>query len=662
MKRSLYSETIDNFLSTSDDELLGSLIKNYAFPMDVSQKNAWIKEFSTLKNSLQAFKGNIYLEYAIPRMGKFIDALLLINHVIFILEFKVGESSFHKNSIEQVWDYALDLNNFHDTSQNKLITPVVIATESKVSTFEVHSTKQIQSIIEPIHTNGLNLESIIHSTISNTKGEMIIPSVWENGKYSPTPTIIEAAKSLYFNHSVENISRTDSDAKNISITSNFISSIVLNSKKNNKKSICFVTGVPGAGKTLVGLDIATRYIDSSSDMHGVYLSGNGTLVDVLREALIRDKYLRDKEYGTPQTKGKISGEVKSFIQNVHNFRDEYLNDTINPPFDHITIFDEAQRAWSLEQTSKFMKEKRSKTDFNQSEPEFLISCMDRHKDWAVVVCLVGGGQEINTGESGIGEWLNSIYRTFPEWDVYLSKELFTIDSNVIQIIESLENKNKDKLHIHNELHLSTSLRSFRTENYSLFINQILNFRKEDAKKLYMEFKERFPIVITRDLDKAKKWIKNKASGSERYGLVASSKAERLKPHAIFISNEHPIQPIPWFLNGKDDVRSSYYLEDAATEFKIQGLELDWICMTWDADFRYTNSGWDHWEFKGHKWNRIHKDIRKSYQKNAYRVLLTRARQGMIIVIPKGDIEDHTRLPEFYDPIYDYLKSVGIEEA
>jgi hypothetical protein len=660
MNRSLYSDTIQNFLLKSDDELLGILIKSYSFQVDVSQKNAWIEQFKILKRTLSSSNGKIYLEYAIPRMGKFIDALLLIDHVIFILEFKVGESSFNKNSIEQVWDYALDLSNFHDTSQNRIVVPILIATDSKISSLEIISTKQNKSIIQPIYTNGKDLENIINSAISSTSGEFINPEHWENGKYSPTPTIIEAAKSLYFNHSVENISRTDSDAKNISTTSNFISSIVLDSKNNNKKSICFVTGVPGAGKTLVGLDIATRYIDNSKNMHGVYLSGNGTLVDVLREALIRDKYLRDKEIGNPQTKGKISGEVKSFIQNVHNFRDEYLNDSINPPFDHITIFDEAQRAWNLEQTSKFMKDKRSKPDFNRSEPEFLISCMDRHMDWAVVVCLVGGGQEINTGESGIGEWLISIDRSFPDWDVYLSKELFTIDSNVIQIIENLENKRK--LNIHNELHLSTSLRSFRTENYSLFINEMLNFKKEDAKKLYKEFKEKFPIVITRDLNKAKKWIKNKASGSERYGLVASSKAERLKPHAIFISNEHPIQPIPWFLNGKDDVRSSYYLEDAATEFKIQGLELDWICMTWDADFRYTNSGWDHWEFKGHKWNRIHKEIRKLYQKNAYRVLLTRARQGMIIVVPEGDKEDHTRLPEFYNPIYEYLQSIGLEEA
>jgi DUF2075 family protein len=662
MNRSLYSDTIESFLLKSDDELLGVLIKSYSFQVDVSQKNAWIEQFKILKRTLSSSNGKIYLEYAIPRMGKFIDALLLIDHVIFILEFKVGESSFNKNSIEQVWDYALDLSNFHDTSQNRIVVPILIATDSKISSLEIISTKQNKSIIQPIYTNGKDLEKIINSAISSTSGEFINPEHWENGKYSPTPTIIEAAKSLYFNHSVENISRTDSDAKNISMTSNFISSIVLDSKNNNKKSICFVTGVPGAGKTLVGLDIATRYIDNSKNMHGVYLSGNGTLVDVLREALIRDKYLRDKEIGNPQTKGKISGEVKSFIQNVHNFRDEYLNDSINPPFDHITIFDEAQRAWNLEQTSKFMKDKRSKPDFNRSEPEFLISCMDRHKDWAVVVCLVGGGQEINTGESGIGEWLISIDRSFPDWDVYLSKELFTIDSNVIQIIENLENKNKRKLNIHNELHLSTSLRSFRTENYSLFINEMLNFKKEDAKKLYKEFKEKFPIVITRDLNKAKKWIKNKASGSERYGLVASSKAERLKPHAIFISNEHPIQPIPWFLNGKEDVRSSYYLEDAATEFKIQGLELDWICMTWDADFRYTKSGWDHWEFKGHKWNRIHKEIRKLYQKNAYRVLLTRARQGMIIVVPEGDKEDHTRLPEFYNPIYEYLQSIGLEEA
>ncbi len=347
-------------------------------------------------------------------------------------------------------------------------------------------------------------------------------------------------------------------------------------------------------------------------------------------------------------------EVKMFIQNVHNFRDECLVDLTSAPIEHVALFDEAQRAWNLEQTSNFMSRKKNRQNFNQSEPEFLISCLDRHKDWAVVVCLVGGGQEINTGEAGISEWIQSLERSFTDWDIYISDRLTDSEYNAGEMLKELESR--PNVEYNESLHLAVSMRSFRAENVSLLVKQLLDLNIDEARNTLEKVKEKYPIVITRDLAKAKIWLKQQARGTERYGIVVSSQAERLKPHAIFVKS--PMNPIHWFLDGKDDVRSSYYLEDVATEFDVQGLELDWVCVTWDADFRYTEKGWKHWSFVGNKWNHINKEERQNYLKNAYRVLLTRARQGMVIVVPEGDVEDCTRPPKFYDPTFDYLKEIG----
>ena len=480
---------------------------------------------------------------------------------------------------------------------------------------------------------------------------------WEEGHYRPTPTIIEAAMALYNNHSVADISRSDASAINLSQTSDEISNIIKFSKSKARKSICFVTGVPGAGKTLVGLHIATTHFDKSNDLYSVFLSGNGPLVSILREALARDKVKREKEKGVRVKKGEAMSEVKMFIQNVHNFRDDCLVDITSAPIEHVALFDEAQRAWNVEQTSKFMKRKKNRPDFNQSEPEFLISCLDRHKDWAVVVCLVGGGQEINTGEAGISEWINSLQTTFKEWDVYISSRLQDSEYNAGETLTKLNARSNVKYN--DALHLSVSMRSFRAENVSLLIKQLLDLDVDEAKKTLQNIKSNYPIVITRDLSKAKRWLKEQARGTERYGIVVSSQAERLRPHSIFVKS--PMDPIHWFLDGKDDVRSSYYLEDVATEFHVQGLELDWVCVTWDADFRYTKDGWQHWSFVGSRWNKIRKEERKNYLKNAYRVLLTRARQGMVIVIPEGDKGDHTRPPSYYNSTYDYLMEIGFKE-
>ena len=481
------------------------------------------------------------------------------------------------------------------------------------------------------------------------------PFVWENGRYSPTPTIIEAAKALYNNHSVVEIARNDAAAQNLNLTTGTIAEIIATSKRDSKKSICFITGVPGAGKTLVGLNIATNYLSRESGLSSVFLSGNGPLVAILREALARDKVERIKAEGGKIKKGDVLREVKLFIQNVHHFRDEYLNDQ-GAPYDHIAIFDEAQRAWNLEQTASFMQRKKKVENFTFSESEFLISCMDRHKDWAVILCLVGGGQEINTGEAGIAEWIESLKRSFPDWNVYISSQLTDNEYAAGFALSNLTSKKNVTLR--QELHLSVSMRSFRAEDVSSLVKNILDIEIVASKGYYEKVKKKYPIVLTRDLSKAKNWLREKARGNERYGLVVSSRAQRLKPLAIDVKS--PMDPVHWFLDGKDDVRSSYFLEDVATEFHVQGLELDWACITWDADFRFNDNDWGSFSFEGDRWNNVKKPERKMYLKNAYRVLLTRARQGMIIVVPEGSINDTSRNPKFYDKTYAYLSEIGFE--
>src|SRR3989338_6768388 len=501
------------------------------------------------------------------------------------------------------------------------------------------------------------LRKVIEDVLCFVEGDNIDRIQWESGRYCPTPSIIEAAMALYNGHSISEISRSDASAINLSQTSDAISDIIRLSKEKSQKSICFVTGVPGAGKTLVGLNIATTHIDASSDLYSVYLSGNGPLVEILREALARDKVRRVKERGDRIKKVEAMSEVKMFIQNVHHFRDDCLVDVKSPPIEHIALFDEAQRAWNVEQTSNFMRRKKKKPNFNYSEPEFLISCLDRHPNWAVIVCLVGGGQEINTGEAGISEWIESLNRSFPKWYIYISSRLTDSEYGAGEVLKAVSSR--PNVVYNNELHLAVSMRSFRAEDVSLLVKQMLDLHIDDAHATRKKVKDNYPIVITRDLVKAKQWLKKQARGSERYGIMVSSQAERLKPYAIDVKST--INPIHWFLDGKEDVRSSYYLEDVATEFDVQGLELDWACVTWDADFRYSNVGWGHWSFCGNRWNNIRKLERKNYLKNTYRVLLTRARQGMVIVVPPGDIEDPTRPPEFYDPTFEYLREIGFNE-
>jgi hypothetical protein len=354
---------------------------------------------------------------------------------------------------------------------------------------------------------------------------------------------------------VDDITRNDADAINLTETTTTVSNIIDCAQKEKKKVICFVTGVPGAGKTLVGLNIATKHLDKEKATTSVFLSGNGHLVAILQEALTRDRVLREKEKGNRITKSSVKDSVKAFIQIIHHYRDAYLVDP-KAPYDHVAIFDEAQRAWNKEQTINFMRRKKNQPDFKYSEPEYLISCLDRHEDWAVVVCLVGGGQEINTGEAGISEWLFAIKDSFPHWEICVSPNLTDSEYGAIDAISEI--KEKCVTRFDKNLHLAVSMRSYRAENVSLFVKQILDLDILEAQKTLLNISEKYPIVLTRDVDKAKKWLKEKARGSERYGIVVSSQAYRLKPLAIDVRVQ--TDPVQWFLANKDDVRSSFFLE------------------------------------------------------------------------------------------------------
>lgn len=657
MQRAYYADEIHDFLERSEDAILGQLTRSSTFSIEASQRDAWLEEIRVLRQVLNPYRGRgkVYFEYAVPRLGRRIDVVAVIDHVLFVLEFKVGEKRFTSSATDQVWDYALDLKNFHQTSHDKTIAPILVATLAPATAPVVAMTPHGDYILIPIQASPQTLATAIDRVLEFGSGSTIDVHQWEQGRYAPTPTIVEAAMALYGGHGVAEISRSDASAINLSRTSEKISQIIRASRDANRKSICFVTGVPGAGKTLVGLNIATQHIDKSSDLYSVFLSGNDPLVAILREALARDKVRREAEAGRRAKLGDARTEVKAFIQNIYNFRDECLVDPDRPPVEHVVLFDEAQRAWNHAQTAAFMLRKRRRPHFAYSEPEFLISCMDRHPDWAVIVCLVGGGQEINTGEAGIGEWISALLRRFSNWHIHISPRLRDSEYGAGEVLGLIENR--PSVHHDEDLHLGVSMRSFRAEHLSTLVKTVLDLDAPASRRLLEQICNRYPIVLTRNLSKAKAWLRAKARGSERFGIVVSSEAQRLKPHAIDVRT--PTDPIHWFLGSKEDVRSSYYLEDVATEFHVQGLELDWACVVWDGDFRYHRDGWQHYSFVGNQWRVIRKEDRQRYLKNAYRVLLTRARQGMVIVVPEGDKHDPTRAPEFYDTTFEYLSSIGL---
>jgi len=651
-----YAEPIPRFLDTSDLEVLGELADASNFDVTVEQRDAWRREIAILRTALAGVGGWVALEFDIPRLGSRVDVIVLTGPAVVAIECKVGERAYLRTDFNQAWDYALDLKNFHAASHDASIFPILLATEAPDG----------DATWQPPHPDGVrpprrsNAEGLAQA-ISEARGEARGPAPngheWIVAPYRPTPTIIEAARALYARHTVDAISRHDAGAKNLAVTSGTVESIIDTAAREGFKAIVFVTGVPGAGKTLVGLNVATRRRRNEDATHAVFLSGNGPLVAVLREALTRDELARLRAKGNAARKGAVAQQVKPFIQNVHHFRDDGVRtlESRERPHDRVVIFDEAQRAWDLAKTADFMKRRKGLPGFDRSEPQFLIEYMNRHDDWAVIICLVGGGQEINTGEAGITTWLDAVREHFPAWRAYISPELSDSEyaaGHALDRLGGVARVERDP-----DLHLSVSMRAFRSEKVSAFVKALLDLDRGKARELLRQVVERYPIAVTRVIETAKRWTRSHARGSERYGLVASSEAQRLKPHAVDVRVD--VDPVHWFLNDAEDTRSSYYLEDAATEYQIQGLELDWICVTWDADLRFDGREWQHRSFNAKGWQRIHKRDRQQYLVNAYRVLLTRARQGMVIFVPPGESTDPTRPPEFYDATYAYLRDLGI---
>lgn len=651
--RTYYSAPIVNFLCQPTAEILGIIHSNdISAETTIQQSNTWEIEVEILKDQLRGLDGRVIFEYTIPRMGKRVDVVVLHKNIVFLLEFKCGDTEYRASTYDQVYDYALDLRNFQKESHDKLLVPILVSTQAP----EVANViRERDRMIEPLSCNAKNIGQVIRMVSDRYTEPDFDYVAWENSEYLPTPTIVEAAQALYRGHNVHDITRSDAGAENLTVTTAEISRIIEYSKANHRKSICFVTGVPGAGKTLVGLNLAIQRSDAQRGEHAVFLSGNYPLVTVLQEALARDKVEQEKQRGNRVSKTDALRSTSAFIQIIHKYRDSFVGNDHIPP-ERIAIFDEAQRAWTHEMIEKFMRTKKGVAEFRYSEPEFLISTMDRHRDWAVIVCLVGGGQEINTGEAGLPEWFDSLRRAFPNWDVYITPQLNDVEyrrerawQDMIADLNIFE---------HEKLHLATSVRSFRTPDLAAFVKAILDVDTERAKELYQRIKDKYPVRLTRDLNTAKKWVREQCQGTTRYGMLASSGALRLKPEGIFVKNE--INVANWFLNGKDDVRSSYYLEDVVSEFDIQGLELDYSIVAWDADFRFDGTEWTYYNFVGNRWQNVAAEERKLYLKNAYRVLLTRARQGMIIFIPEGSDTDATRMREWYDATFNYLCDVGVE--
>ena len=661
MRRSYYSADLGEFAAVSPDSIVAAMARELPFDLGDEQRDAWERTIEILKGALAGLgSGRIFFEFSIPRMGRRVDAVLVCRGAVFVIEFKVGNQAFDRADIDQCVDYALDLKNFHEGSHAAPIVPVLVATEAPAGRgADSPPRRGPDGVFEPALTNAAGLGAAISDVLDGPCAGLAEtdPVAWEGTAYKPTPTIIEAARALYANHSVYDITRHEGGARNLAETSAAVSKIIDRSKAEGRRSICFVTGVPGAGKTLAGLNIANERQSTDRGEHAIFLSGNGPLVKVLQEALARD---RVADATRPRVKkGEARREASAFIQNIHHFRDEYMGGGI--PHERVAIFDEAQRAWDRDHLSSWLARKRGRKDFDKSEPEFLIDVMGRHEGWAVIVCLVGGGQEIHAGEAGLPEWFRAVRDLHSEWDVYVSAEItdseYAPGGDVAALASSAGAESVP------DLHLSTSIRSFRSEHVSRFVKALLDTDTDTAAALRSGL-DRYPIVVTRDFGLAKRWLRNKARGTERFGIVAAAKSYRLQPHGIYV--ELTVDATKWFLNGPDDPRSSYSLEYAATEFDVQGLELDWVCVAWDANLRRSGtgeggSGWHHREFRGKRWLHVRKADRQSYLRNAYRVLLTRARQGMVIFVPEGDGEDATRSPAFYDETYRYLLSLGLPE-
>jgi hypothetical protein len=661
-----YARTIGEFLSESDTSILGTLAQANAeakfLQLESAAIEAWRSQFEIMRGALstitQSLSGSagwgFLLEFPIPRRQRRIDLALLARDVVFVIEFKTAKPD--KGAFRQVEDYALDLADFHAPSRTAVLVPIVVAPGASNQTSDPSRgsgscVKRVQACEPSNLADRLQLDFSLYT--SGTSAQIELNS-WNNGAYRPVPSIVEAAMAIFSGMEVREIAHAHTDAHNLTSTVDSIFDAIEKAKRDGRKSICFVTGVPGSGKSLAGLRaVHDSRIKEKLGTDPNFLSGNGPLVKILREALIRD-FVRRKG----QSKHKARREVETLIQNIHAFAKYYWEECpTSQPHEKIIVFDEAQRAWSA---------KKNKRKFGRdiSEPSMILTIMDRHPDWAVVVALVGGGQEIHDGEAGLAEWGRTLSAGFRHWRVLASPEALEGGPSVAGS-RLFEGDTSGGLEIVPTpvLHLKISTRSYRAVAITEWSNEILRGNVDEALRALAEV-EQFPVVVTRDLAKAKDWLRNQTRGMARCGLVASSGATRLRAYGFETSTgfhrDYPYEY--WFLNGPEDVRSSFQLEVVATEFEIQGLELDWVGLCWGGDLEWdSQSGnWNTRRFVGTAWKSIKVPLNRDYVLNSYRVLLTRARQGMVIWVPPGDNSDPTLDPTGLDVTANILIKSGLK--
>lgn len=652
--RAGYFAFVLQFLKESDASILGKLTQHLAslgFDTSSAQVRVWVGILPLIKTSLSALiermpataSWSIALEFLIPRRGGRIDVLLIADEFLFVMEWKSTLGG--DNAIRQVVDYALELQDFHEGSRNRTLYPVLVIQEG-----DLISTATGQMLTpwtsSPIETNARHLTDALIEVTSGRPclaGTTHGASKWIDGEYCPTPTIIEAARSLYGGHSVVEIGTTRAGEQQLRSTRAAIDSAVGWARENNQNTIIFVTGIPGAGKTLAGLDLAHGYPNE----HAAFFSGNGPLVRVLVEALARDRSVNRNEPIAASRR-----EASTFIRNIHTWLDEYLNrNQSGIPYERIVVFDEAQRAWNREHS--YRKFQRA-----SSEPSSILGVMSRRPDWAVVVALVGNGQEINTGEAGLREWGRALQEEFRTWTIFVPPGFVSGDqqSRLFDVVPSFLTT---QIHEDPRLFLSTSQRSFRASMLTNWVECVLAGKSNDASDIALKIPD-YPLFLTRDLDVARSWLRVRALGRRSKGLIASSGARRLKALGLDVTAE--LDEVLWFLSPAGDVRSCEFLETPATEFGIQGLELDWMGVVWGADFRYSGESWEVRRFVGTEWQQVKDPERRRFALNKYRVLLTRAREGMVVCVPLGDTsgKDRTRSPTFYDGTYQYLLDCGMK--
>jgi hypothetical protein len=657
--------TVADFDQSTAKEKLGRLISSGAKAGFSShfhkQTDAWEAEFLVITEMAGELSAesptfgawSLLLEYEIPRRQKRPDVILLADDLIFVIEFKVGAEKFSGTDEWQAYSYALDLRDFHAASRGKTIVPVLVATSAP----GFHTPAQLghggtSGAVLPVQkTNSQQLAGLIteiYGACSCKGAPAINAEEWENAAYRPTPTIIEAAEMLFAGNTVADISHAF--ATNLTATTDAVVHSVKQSQREGVRTICFITGTPGAGKTLAGLNaVHNPELRREGRPAGIFLSGNGPLVAIIREALARAEMSRGKP------KAEAIRVVKTFVAPVHDFLAHYgIKNRSEVPSEHAIVFDEAQRAWNEQKM-------RSKKRGELSEPRLLLQIMERLPDWCTVIALVGGGQEIHSGEGGLEEWGAALNSRPVPWRVIVSPDLLQGGASVAghRLFATAPASNLDVVEC-SALHLAVSVRCPREKMLGQWVDGVLRNAPVAAELGGREF----PIVLTRDLSLAREWLRSHSDASDRAGLLASSGALRLRADGIEVSSGFRVgyPYAEWFLAGAEDTRSSKLLEVAASEFECQGLELDWTCVCWGGDFTIDpgTGKWGYLKFSGKGWQNVRKAENRVYIANKYRVLLTRARKGMVIWIPEGDSNDATRDSGALNATAKYLSECGIE--